>query len=110
MYIYFQNPTALKTVYMKAQTDVPILFSGFKYNPGFWPPALVAELGNLVLYRSKLICVYQIRILFLTQVSPDHEFGGHFSGVDNPPTLIEDLREIGKYWPYGSNTSMIISG
>ena len=29
---------------------------------------------------------------------PDHEFGGHFPGVDNPPALIEDLREIKKYW------------
>lgn len=28
----------------------------------------------------------------------DHEFGGHFPGLDNPPALIEDLREIGNYW------------
>ncbi|KAF2811954.1 alpha/beta-hydrolase [Mytilinidion resinicola] len=79
MYIYFQNPEALKTVYSKAQTDAPMLFSGFKYNPGFWPPALVAQVGNLVLYRN-------------------HDFGGHFAGIDNPPALIKDLREIGTYW------------
>jgi hypothetical protein len=30
--------------------------------------------------------------------SPDHDFGGHFAGLDNPAALIEDLREIGKYW------------
>lgn len=28
----------------------------------------------------------------------DHESGGHFAGFDNPPALLEDLREIGNYW------------
>jgi hypothetical protein len=27
-----------------------------------------------------------------------HDFGGHFSGLDNPPALIEDIREMGKYF------------
>lgn len=28
----------------------------------------------------------------------DHEFGGHFPGLDNPPALLHDLREIANYW------------
>lgn len=28
----------------------------------------------------------------------DHEFGGHFPGLDNPPALLHDLREIADYW------------
>ncbi|KAF5011271.1 hypothetical protein FDECE_2624 [Fusarium decemcellulare] len=28
----------------------------------------------------------------------NHEFGGHFPALDNPPAMITDLREIGTYW------------
>ncbi|PYH43014.1 uncharacterized protein BP01DRAFT_384960 [Aspergillus saccharolyticus JOP 1030-1] len=56
-----------------------VLFSAFKYNLGFWPPALVAQTGNLVFYRN-------------------HESGGHFPGPDNPVALLGDLREIRSYW------------
>jgi hypothetical protein len=28
----------------------------------------------------------------------DHDFGGHFPGLDNPPALLHDLREIANYW------------
>ncbi|KAL4978213.1 alpha/beta-hydrolase [Aspergillus desertorum] len=77
--IYAQNPNGFSTVYTKANTDAPLLFSAFKYNVGFWPPALVAKTGNLVHYRN-------------------HDFGGHFPGLDNPPALLGDLREIGSFW------------
>ncbi|KAK0648103.1 Alpha/Beta hydrolase protein [Cercophora newfieldiana] len=80
MFIYAQNLNGFKTTYAKAKTDAPMLFSAFKYNPGFWPPAKVEQVGNLVQYRN-------------------HEFGGHFPGVDNPVAMLEDLREIGTYWP-----------
>jgi hypothetical protein len=56
MYIYFQNPTALNAEYTKANTDAPMLFSGFKYAPGSFPEALVAKVGNLVFYQSKSTC------------------------------------------------------
>ncbi|OIW28330.1 alpha/beta-hydrolase [Coniochaeta ligniaria NRRL 30616] len=79
VYIYFQNPHGFKSSYTKAQTDAPLLFSSFRYNVAFWPPALVEQVGNLVLYKN-------------------HEFGGHFPGLDNPPALVDDLREIGNYW------------
>jgi hypothetical protein len=29
---------------------------------------------------------------------PEHDFGGHFPGLDNPPALIEDIREMGLYF------------
>ncbi|RAO65188.1 uncharacterized protein BHQ10_001200 [Talaromyces amestolkiae] len=77
--IYQQNANGFSTVYTKANNDAPLLFSAFKYNVGFWPPAVVAKTGNLVLYTN-------------------HESGGHFPGLDNPPALLEDLREIATYW------------
>jgi hypothetical protein len=49
---YAQNPNGFATVYTKANTDAPLLFSAFKYNVGFWPPAVVAKVGNLVKYTS----------------------------------------------------------
>src|SRR3569833_117627 len=52
VFIYYQNPNGFKTTYTKAKTDAPMLFSAFKYNLGFWPPALVALVGNLVSYKS----------------------------------------------------------
>nr|POE88364.1 putative epoxide hydrolase [Quercus suber] len=79
VYIYHQNPNGFKTEYTKARTNAPMFFSAFKYNVGFWPPTLVAQAGNLVSYRN-------------------HEFGGHFPGLDNPPALLDDLRNIGNYW------------
>ncbi|KAE8165213.1 alpha/beta-hydrolase [Aspergillus tamarii] len=77
--IYSQNPNTWRTEYSKAHTDAPMLFSAFKYNVAFWPTRLVAKVGNLVLYRN-------------------HDFGGHFPGLDNPPALLDDLREIGTFW------------
>ncbi|CCT73932.1 related to epoxide hydrolase [Fusarium fujikuroi IMI 58289] len=79
VYIYYSNPNGFMTNYTKAETDAPLLFSAFKYNPGFWPPELVGRVGNLVSYKN-------------------HEFGGHFSGLDNPVALAEDLKDIKKYW------------
>ncbi|KAG5746814.1 hypothetical protein H9Q70_010488 [Fusarium xylarioides] len=79
VYIYYSNPTGFMTNYTKAETDAPLLFSAFKYNPGFWPRELVGRVGNLVSYKN-------------------HEFGGHFSGLDNPVSLADDSRDIKKYW------------
>ncbi|KAK5722487.1 hypothetical protein LTR15_005718 [Elasticomyces elasticus] len=80
IFLYYQNLLdGLHPVYAKAQTDAPMLFSAFKYNIAFWHKEKVATVGNLVQYRN-------------------HDFGGHFPGVDNPPALLEDLREIGNFW------------
>ncbi|KAJ7857088.1 Alpha/Beta hydrolase protein [Mycena olivaceomarginata] len=79
VWIYAQNANALKTVYTKAPTDAPLLFSQYEYNTGLWPEEYVAEVGNLVSYNV-------------------HDFGGHFPGLDNPPALIDDLRDIGLYF------------
>ncbi|KAK4957083.1 hypothetical protein LTR10_005041 [Elasticomyces elasticus] len=83
VYTYYQNPTTFSPTYPEPGTLPknlgPMLFSAFKYNVGYWPPQLLEKIGNLVYYKN-------------------HDFGGHFAGVDNPPALIEDLREIGTYW------------
>ncbi|KAK5738319.1 hypothetical protein LTR17_006038 [Elasticomyces elasticus] len=83
VYTYYQNPTTFSPTYPEPGTLPkrlgPMLFSAFKYNVGYWPPQLLEKIGNLVYYKN-------------------HDFGGHFAGVDNPPALVEDLREIGTYW------------
>ncbi|KAH7310608.1 Alpha/Beta hydrolase protein [Stachybotrys elegans] len=78
-FIYFQNPGGFRSDYVQPPTDAPLLFSSFKYNVGFWPAQMVRRVGNLVYYQS-------------------HEFGGHFPGIDNPPALLTDIREIGRFW------------
>ncbi|KAJ7347073.1 Alpha/Beta hydrolase protein [Mycena albidolilacea] len=76
---YAQNPDGIKTVYSRAPTDAPLLFSQFPYDLGPWPEEYVAKIGNLVSYKL-------------------HDFGGHFAGLDNPPALIEDIRDIAMYF------------
>ncbi|KAJ7674429.1 Alpha/Beta hydrolase protein [Mycena rosella] len=78
VWIYAQNAGAFADVYTKPATDAPMFFSLFEYNILLWPREYVAKVGNLVSYK-------------------EHDFGGHFAGIDNPPALIEDLREMGVY-------------
>ena len=47
--------------------------------------------------RWSLVSVGAFEVLTLV-AGVDHDFGGHFPGLDNPPALIGDLREIAKYW------------
>ncbi|KAJ6621487.1 Alpha/Beta hydrolase protein [Mycena sp. CBHHK59/15] len=79
VWIYAQNPQALRTVYTTAATDAPLLFSQYEYNTGIWPKEYVEKVGNLVSYT-------------------EHDFGGHFAGLDNPLALIQDIREMGLYF------------
>ncbi|KAJ7092524.1 Alpha/Beta hydrolase protein [Mycena crocata] len=78
-WIYAQNPNAYPTVYTKAPTDAPLLYAAYAYNNGFWTEEYAAQVGNLVSYV-------------------EHDFGGHFPGLDNPPALIEDIRRLGPYF------------
>jgi len=52
-FIYAQNRNGFSAEHTKAVTDTPLLFSALKYNAGFWPPAKVAQAGNLVRYQSE---------------------------------------------------------
>ncbi|KAL1873576.1 hypothetical protein Daus18300_003943 [Diaporthe australafricana] len=79
IFIYAQSPNGFTREYYKAQTDAPFLFSAFKYNFFFFPAALVKEYTNLTSYKN-------------------HDFGGHFPGLDNPAALVEDIRDIGNFW------------
>ncbi|KAF7367435.1 Epoxide hydrolase domain protein [Mycena sanguinolenta] len=79
---YARNAGSFRTNYTQAPTDAPMFFSLFEYNIGFWPKQYVAKLGNLISYK-------------------EHDFGGHFAGLDNPAAFIEDIREMGVY--YASN-------
>ncbi|KAJ7356823.1 Alpha/Beta hydrolase protein [Mycena albidolilacea] len=78
VWIYAQNHNFFKTVYTNAPTDAPLLFSQYEYNVALWPEEYVAKVGNLVSYKV-------------------YDFGGHFPGLDNPPSVIEDIRDMAKY-------------
>ncbi|KAL8895052.1 MAG: hypothetical protein Q9192_003876 [Flavoplaca navasiana] len=81
VYTYAQEPQFpyKEGIYRRARTDAPMLVSYFKYVIGFWPEDVLRMMGNLVSYRN-------------------HEFGGFFAGLENPPALVDDLREIRNYW------------
>ncbi|TGO18995.1 hypothetical protein BTUL_0006g00280 [Botrytis tulipae] len=81
IFTYPQNTDAYSSSYSKAQTDAPMLFSSFKYSGAFWTEKVVSWAGNLVTYNY-------------------HNFGGHFPGLDNPPALVDDIRQVGNYWSY----------
>ncbi|KAL7905074.1 Alpha/Beta hydrolase protein [Trichoderma velutinum] len=70
-YIYNQNPSSFAILLSKAKTDAPFLFYNFKYDTFFIPEQIIPW-----------------------------DFGGHFCGLDNPPALVQGLKEIGKYWHY----------
>ncbi|KAF7975344.1 hypothetical protein HWV62_9793 [Athelia sp. TMB] len=78
-YVYAQNPTSFGSVYSKARTDAPMLFSSFEWNVVYWPKEYAAKAGNLTYFK-------------------EHSFGGHFAGLDNPPALIDDIRHIGDFF------------
>jgi hypothetical protein len=52
VWIYAQSANAFKTVYTKAPTNAPLLFSQYEYNVGLWPEEYVAKVGNLVSYKG----------------------------------------------------------
>ncbi|KAJ7773965.1 Alpha/Beta hydrolase protein [Mycena metata] len=86
VWIYAQNTDGFPEDYTMAPTDAPMLFSQFGYNIGFWPQEYVALVGNLVSYKF-------------------HTAGGHFAGLENPPALIEDIREMGDHYVGGGPKS-----
>lgn len=103
MYTYAQEPQFpyKEGIYRRARTDAPMLVSYFKYVIGFWPEDVLRMMGNLVSYRSQL-WPKSIRLPCLLGDSQtnwiDHEFGGFFAGLENPPDVVDDLREIRNCW------------
>ncbi|KAF8188763.1 Alpha/Beta hydrolase protein [Mycena galopus ATCC 62051] len=79
VWIYAQNPNGFHSGYSKPATSAPMLFSQFEYNIALWPREWVEQAGNLISYKF-------------------HDFGGHWAGLDNPPALIEDIRQMGLYF------------
>ncbi|KAJ7451175.1 Alpha/Beta hydrolase protein [Mycena latifolia] len=79
VWIYEQNANLFSPDYVKPATDAPMLFTLYEFEVMFWPREYVERVGNLVLYK-------------------EHDFGGHFTGLDNPPALIEDLHDLGLYF------------
>ncbi|KAJ7449091.1 Alpha/Beta hydrolase protein [Mycena galericulata] len=81
--LYYLTDSFLSSVWIYSQnsaaTDAPMLFSQYEYNTALWPEEYVAQVGNLVSYKV-------------------HDFGGHFPGLDNPPSVIEDIRQMGLYF------------
>lgn len=98
-YIYNQNPSSFAVPLLKAKTDAPFLFSSFKYDTFFIPEQIIRPLTNLVYYKCQLPLDFQ-HCVMMSNTHIAWDFGGHFCGLDNPPALVQGLREIGKYWHY----------
>ncbi|KAJ6519255.1 Alpha/Beta hydrolase protein [Mycena sanguinolenta] len=79
VWLYAQNPNTFASDYVKPATDAPLVFSLFEFDLMLWPKKYVERASNLVLYK-------------------EHDFGGHFAGLDNPPALIEDIHDLGLYF------------
>lgn len=88
VWIYASNPQGFATVYTKAATNAPLLFSLFEYNIAFWPEEYVEEVGNLVDYRG----AFPFRSLFgeedlrwrYLRVMFSARFRGTFCGIGQP--------------------------
>ncbi|TGO51488.1 hypothetical protein BCON_0160g00130 [Botryotinia convoluta] len=107
IFTYPQNTDAYSSSYSKAQTDALMLFSSFKYSGAFWTEKVVSWVGNLVTYNCESFSLLPIPMQFSwhylvlpAKETVDHNFGGHFPGLDNPPALVDDIRQIGNYWTY----------
>ncbi|KAJ7112237.1 hypothetical protein C8R44DRAFT_882627 [Mycena epipterygia] len=77
--LYYLTDSFLSSVWIYGQNPNAFRVSQYEYNFGLWPKEFVAKVGNLVSYKF-------------------HDFGGHFSGLDNPPAFIQDIRDIGLYF------------
>ncbi|KAJ7449089.1 Alpha/Beta hydrolase protein [Mycena galericulata] len=97
VWIYSQNPGGFNPVYSKAATDAPMLFGQYEYNIALWPEEYVAQVGNLVSYKGADVA-FDANADTNRGTYAVHDFGGHFPGLDNPPSLIEDIREMGLYF------------
>ncbi|KAF7367408.1 Epoxide hydrolase domain protein [Mycena sanguinolenta] len=81
VWLYAQNPNTFASDYVKPATDAPMVFSLFEFDLMLWPKEYVERASNLVLYK-------------------EHDFGGHFAGLDNPPAVIEDLHDLGLHFEF----------
>jgi hypothetical protein len=99
---YARNGGAFRTEYTKPPTDAPMLYSIYAYNILMFPEEYVEKVGNLVSYKGALgLCGRCWSCGDDTKIElgfSEHDFGGHFAGLDNPPALIEDIREMGLYF------------
>ncbi|KAJ7054186.1 Alpha/Beta hydrolase protein [Mycena amicta] len=80
VWVYAQNPNTFSADYVAPLTDAPLGFSVFEYDLMLWPKEYVNRATNNLAFYN------------------EHDFGGHFPGLDNPPALIADLRELGTHF------------
>ncbi|KAH7338342.1 Alpha/Beta hydrolase protein [Rhizoctonia solani] len=76
---YYQNPKEFAPIMRRAANSIPMGFASYRYEAQYYPQFYVAKVGNLVYYS-------------------DHERGGHFSALDNPPAYLEDVRSMMGRW------------
>ncbi|CEL61479.1 Putative epoxide hydrolase OS=Stigmatella aurantiaca (strain DW4/3-1) GN=STAUR_4299 PE=3 SV=2 [Rhizoctonia solani AG-1 IB] len=76
---YYQNPNEFPSVMRRAANNIPMGFASYRYEAQYYPQFYLSKIGNLVYYS-------------------DHERGGHFSALDNPPAYLADLRNMMSRW------------
>ncbi|EIN09170.1 alpha/beta-hydrolase [Punctularia strigosozonata HHB-11173 SS5] len=76
IWIYLQQ--TFSPSYDVPKPSTPLGYSAFRYNI-IWPRAYVEKVANVTFYN-------------------EHDFGGHFPGLDNPTALAADIREMFGYF------------
>ncbi|QRW20693.1 epoxide hydrolase [Rhizoctonia solani] len=77
--VYYQNQGQFTAVSRHAVNRVPMGFADYRYELQYYPEFYLQQVGNLV-YHS------------------EHERGGHFGALDNPPAYVDDVRTMMGRW------------
>ncbi|GAB1521144.1 hypothetical protein RhiTH_004235 [Rhizoctonia solani] len=77
--VYSQNQDQFTAVSRHAVNRVPMGFADYRYELQYYPEFYLQQVGNLV-YHS------------------EHERGGHFGALDNPPAYVDDVRTMMGRW------------
>lgn len=93
MYDYARNSNGFNSVYKKVDRNALLPFTNFEELQEV-PPEYVQKAGNLCA-SGPIQTETKISQTDVSLISSHRNFGGHFVGLDNSPTLIEDgIRQI----------------
>jgi hypothetical protein len=95
--IWIYSQQTLYPSYDVPKPSTPLGYSAFRFNVG-WPRAFVERVSNLTFYHGMCFAISAQFSYADTIGCEEHDFGGHFPGLDNPAALVADIRELGSYY------------
>ncbi|KAJ1305117.1 hypothetical protein OPQ81_000154 [Rhizoctonia solani] len=128
--VYYQNQGAFVSGLRRAANRVPMGFADYPYEAlcavfpflmfsmpnsaliRYYPKFYLEEVGNLVFYSGAYISLFmsfrEVLIQGVVCLPIEHERGGHFSALDNPPAYVEDIRAMMGRWYEASTSSPLL--